>query len=141
MLTDSNQRQLDTWGTVVDNYGYVEQANETPLVSNPAEEALPVFPHAGSDTQTVAVVSGVSSVRATAYSNPITNTAENQPLNAADGNPETAWTEGAFSPATDESIQVSLLHPVRADHVTLLQPQTGPRNRTVTNLSLIHISL
>jgi hypothetical protein len=136
VLTDSNQKQLDTWGTVVDNYGYVEQANETPLVSNPAEEALPVFPHAGSDTQTVAVVSGVSSVRATAYSNPITNTAENQPLNAADGNPETAWTEGAFSPATDESIQVSLLHPVRADHITLLQPQTGPRNRTVTNVTL-----
>jgi hypothetical protein len=136
VVTDSNQKQLDTWGTVVDNYGYVEQANETPLVSNPAEEALPVFSGAGSDTQTVAVVNGVSSVRATAYSNPITNTAENQPLNAVDGDPDTAWTEGAFSPATDESIQVKLVHPVTADHVTLLQPQTGPRNRTVTNVTL-----
>ncbi len=136
VLTDSNQKQLDTWGTVVDNYGYVEQANETPLVSNPAEEPLPVFPGAGSDTQTVAVVNGVASVRATAYSNPITNTAENQPLNAVDGDADTAWTEGAFSPATDESIQVKLVHPVAADHVTLLQPQTGPRNRTVTDVTL-----
>ncbi len=136
VLTDSNQKQLDTWGTVVDNYGYVEQANETPLVSNPAEEPLPVFPGAGSDTQTVAVVNGVASVRATAYSNPITNTAENQPLNAVDGDADTAWTEGAFSPATDESIQVKLVHPVAADRVTLLQPQTGPRNRTVTDVTL-----
>ena len=112
VVTDSNQKQLSTWGTVVDNYGYVEQANETPLASNPAEEPNTVFAGAGSDTQTVAVVNGVASVRATAYSNPITNTAENRPLNAVDGNPDTAWTEGAFSPATDESIQVKLVHPV-----------------------------
>ena len=136
VLTDTNRRQLSTWGTVVDNYGYVEQTNETPLMFNPAEASLPVFPGAGSDTQTVAVVTGVASVRATAYSNPITNTAENQPLNAVDGNPDTAWTEGAFSPGTDESIQVKLVHPVTADHLTLLQPQTGPRNRTVTDVTL-----
>ncbi len=56
VLTDTNRKQLSTWGTVVDNYGYVEQANETPLVDNPAEASLPVFPDAGSGTQTVAVV-------------------------------------------------------------------------------------
>jgi len=136
VLTDSNRKQLSTWGTVVDNYGYVEQANESPLVFDPAEASLPVFPGAGSATQTVAVVDGVASVRATSYSNPITNTAENQPLNAVDGNPDTAWTEGAFSPGTDESLQVKLVHPVTADHLTLLQPQTGPRNRTVTDVTL-----
>jgi hypothetical protein len=136
VLTDSNQKQLSTWGTVVDDYGYVEQANETPLVFDPSEASLPVFPDAGSDTQTVAVVDGVASVRATAYSNPITNTAENQPLNAVDGNPHTSWKEGAFSPATGQSIQVKLVHPVTADHITLLQPQNGAKNRTVTNVTL-----
>ena len=136
VVTDSNQKQLSTWGTVVDNYGYVEQANETPLASNPAEEPNTVFAGAGSGTQTVAVVNGVASVRATAYSNPITNTAENQPLYAADGDPETSWKEGAFSPATGESIQVKLVHPVSTDHVTLLQPQNGARNRTVTRATL-----
>jgi len=114
----------------------VEQANETPLVFDPSEASLPVFPDAGSDTQTVAVVDGVASVRATAYSNPITNTAENQPLNAVDGDPQTSWKEGAFSPGTDESIQVKLVHPVTADHITLLQPQNGAKNRTVTNVTL-----
>ena len=136
VLTDSNPKQLSTWGTVVDDYGYVEQANEAPLLFDPAEASLPVFPGAGSGTQTVALVDGVASVRATAYSNPITNTAENQPLNAVDGDPDTSWTEGAFSPATDESIQVKLVRPVTTDHITLLQPQTGPRNRTVTSVTL-----
>jgi len=136
VLTDSNRKQHSTWGTVVDNYGYVEQANETPLVPNPAEASLPLFAGAGSNTQTVAVVNGVASVRATAYANPITNTAENQPLNAVDGNPETSWVEGAFSPATGESIEVKLVHPTTADHITLLQPQSGPRNRTVTQATL-----
>ena len=50
--------------------------------------------------------------------------------------PTTAWTEGAFSPATDESIQVNLVHRVTTDHITLLQTQTGPRNRTVTQVTL-----
>ena len=38
--------------------------------------------------------------------------------------------------ATDESLQVKLIHPVTTDHITLLQPQTGPRNRTVTDVTL-----
>ena len=136
VLTDSNQKQLSTWGTVNNNYGYVEQANETPLGNQPSEVALPVFPGAGSNTQTVAVVNGVASVRATAYGNPITNLPEDQPLNAVDGNPATSWTEGAFVPAINQSIEVTTLHPVTTDHVTLLQPPAGPTGRTVTNVTL-----
>ena len=136
VLTDSNQKQLSTWGTVNNNYGYVEQANETPLGNQPSEVALPVFPGAGSNTQTVAVVNGVASVRATAYANPITNLPEDQPLNAVDGNPATSWTEGAFVPAINQSIEVTTLHPVTTDHVTLLQPAAGPNGRTITNATL-----
>ena len=136
VLTDSNQKQLSTWGTVNNNYGYVEQANETPLGNQPSEVALPVFPGAGSNTQTVAVINGVASVRATAYGNPITNLPEDQPLNAVDGNPATSWTEGAFVPAINQSIEVTTLHPVTTDHVTLLQPPAGPTGRTVTDVTL-----
>jgi hypothetical protein len=136
VLTDTNQKQLDTWGSVIDNYGYVEQANETPLGSQPGEEALPIFPGAGSNTQTVALVTGVASVRATAYGNPVTDTPESQPLNAVDGNPDTAWTEGAFQPAIDQSIQVKLLHSVTTNHITLLQPPTGPKSRSITHITV-----
>jgi arabinofuranan 3-O-arabinosyltransferase len=138
VLTDSNQKKLSTWGTTIDNYGYVEQANETRLGDEPGEIELPVFPGAGPNTETVAQVSGVASVRATAYGNPITNTPEDQPLMAVDGNPRTAWTEGAFSPALNQSIQVKLVHPVTTDHLTLLQPPapTGPKGRRITDITL-----
>ncbi len=136
VLTDTNAKQLSTWGTVVDNYGYVEPAKETPLVANPSEVALPVVPGAGTDTQTVALVSQVASVRATAYGNPITNTPENQPFNAVDGNVDTAWTEGAFSPAINESLQIALTHRVTTNHITLLQPQKGSFNRHVSEVTL-----
>ena len=136
VLTDTNQKQLDTWGTVDDNYGYVETANETPLAPNPAESALPVFPGAPTSTQTVAELSQVASVRATAYGNPITNTPENRPFEAVDGDIDTAWTEGAFSPAIGATLQIGLTHPVTTDHITLLQPQKGARNRHVTRVTL-----
>ena len=119
-----------------DDYGYVESVGETPLVANPSEVAMPVFPGAGSDTQTVAEISQVASVRATAYGNPITNTAENRPFQAIDGNVDTAWTEGAFSRATDASLHIKLTHPVTTNHISLLQPQTGEPNRYVTRVTL-----
>jgi arabinofuranan 3-O-arabinosyltransferase len=136
VLTDSNDKELPTWGTLNDDYGYVESAGEQPLVADPSEVAMPVFPGTGSADQTVAEISQVASVRATAYGNPITNTAENRPFQAIDGNVDTAWTEGAFSPATDESLHVQLTHPVTTNHITLLQPQTGEPNRYVKRVTL-----
>jgi arabinofuranan 3-O-arabinosyltransferase len=136
VLTDTNDKQLSTWGTLDDDYGYVESAHEKPLASNPSEVALPVFAGAGTNTQTVSEVSQVASVRATAYGNPITNTPENRPYQAIDGNVDTAWTEGAFSSATDQSLQVALTHPVTTNHITLLQPQKGSFNRHVTKVTL-----
>ncbi len=138
VLTDTNQKQHDTWGTVDDNYGYVEQAGETLLVPEPSEATLPVFPGAPSSTQTVAqlVSTDIASARATSYGNPITNTAENQPLAAVDGNLDTAWTEGAFGDATDATLRIALKQPVTADHVTLVQPQKGPQNRWINKVTL-----
>ena len=44
VLTDSNQNQLSTWGTVKDNYGYVEQANESPAGLRPGRGLAPGVP-------------------------------------------------------------------------------------------------
>ncbi|MGP0029920.1 MAG: alpha-(1-_3)-arabinofuranosyltransferase family protein [Acidimicrobiales bacterium] len=136
VLTDTNAKQLSTWGTLDDDYGYVQTANETPLVADPSEVAMPVFPGAGTNTQTVAEIPQVASVRATAYGDSITNTPENRPFAAIDGNVDTAWTEGAFGPATDQSLQIQLHRPVTTNHITLLQPQTGGFNRHVTKVTL-----
>ena len=122
VITDSNIRSLDSWGTLNSTFGYPMTANEVPLVANPAQQSLPLFKNRSSDLQTVAFYPGISQMTATSYGNPITNNPEQQPSNAFDGDPTTAWIEGAYQPAIHQSILLSISHKVSADHLTLLQP-------------------
>jgi hypothetical protein len=136
VLTDTDQKQLDTWGTLDDDQGYVEQAGETPLTPDPAEQPIDLFPGGGSASQTVAVLAGVRSVQATSYGNVITNTPEDQAERAVDGNPATAWTEGAFGPATGQRLAITLDRRVTTDHLTLLQAQGPSQNRSITRATI-----
>ena len=136
VLTDTNAKRLDSWGTLQTTYGYVEQAGEQPLVSNPAEQPLAIFENQSPSTQTVLQVQGIRSVQASGYGNAVANAPEDQPLNAVDGNPLTAWTVGAFSDPRGQYLKVQFLKPTRVSQVTLLQPQTGPRNRAITHATL-----
>ncbi|MHB1487863.1 MAG: alpha-(1-_3)-arabinofuranosyltransferase domain-containing protein [Acidimicrobiales bacterium] len=137
VLTDTNQRQGLRWGSLRENTGYVEQAGEKPLVPDPSNAALDVFPGSSDATKTVAELNGVASVQASAYGNPITYTPEDRPSNALDSNPHTAWTVGAFSSAIGEHLNIGLDHPVTTDHINLLQPQNGPRNRHITKATVL----
>ena len=136
VLTDTNQRQQDTFGTLDDNTGYVEQANVDPLGQNPSEVTLNVFPDAGTSFQTVTTLSSVASVQASAYGNPITNTPEDEAYNAFDHNTRTSWEEGAFANPVGARLKVTLTKPVTTSHIRLLQPQTGARNRFITKVTL-----
>ena len=136
VVTDTNAKRLDTWGTLDSTYGFVETTGEKLLQPNDSEQFLSVFPTNNDSTKTVAVLSGMKSVVATSYGNPINNSPENQAINAVDGNPSTAWVEGALQLATNETLQITLDHPVTTNNVTLLQPQGGERNRSITSVSL-----
>ncbi len=136
VLTDTNTKSGERWGGLSDNQGLVEQADVSPLGSDPSDYPLPLFPGASSASQTVAVVSGVSSVRATGYGNPISYTPEDQPINAFDHDPNTAWVVGAFSPVDGQRIQVDLDRPVTTDHLTLRQPADPTANRSITRVAL-----
>jgi arabinofuranan 3-O-arabinosyltransferase len=136
MVTDTNRAQARRWGSVRENVGYTEQAGEQPLVDDPTDNRLDVFPGAGSNAATVTQQRGVDSVQATAYGNPVTYTPEDRAANALDGDPLTAWRVGAFSPVEGERLVTTLAAPVTADHLTLLQPITGPRNRWLTRVRL-----
>ncbi len=61
---------------------------------------------------------------------------ENRPINAVDGDPATAWTCCAHSPAAGQTIQINLDQPVTTDHVTLLQAQLQRPNRRITAVTL-----
>lgn len=130
VLTDSNIRRLDTWGSLNSTYGYPMTEQEKPLVDNPSEQALSPFTSKDPATQTVALYPGVISVQATSYGNPITNDPESQPSNAFDGIDTTSWVEGAYQRATGQYVDLRLAKPVTTNHLVLLQPsvaETGPR--------------
>ena len=74
--------------------------------------------------------------RPPSYGNPVTYTPEDRAANALDGDPLTAWRVGALAPVEGERLVVTLDQPVTTDHLTLLQPTTGPRNRWITKVRL-----
>jgi hypothetical protein len=136
VLTDSNRRRARRWSTVRENTGYTERAGERPLERDLGDARLPVFAGGGDDTRTVVELSGVRAVRATRYGNPVTYTPEDRPALALDGDPRTAWRVDAFDDPRHERLLIELERPVTTDHVTLLQPVTGPRNRHITRATL-----
>src|SRR5579884_612366 len=136
VVTDTNRRQAQRWGTVRENLGYTEAAGEQPITSDPTDARLPLFPGQTDTSRTVAQQRGVKSIRASDYGNPITYTPENRAANAMDGNLETAWTVAAFDDPVGQYLEVRFLAPVTTDQVNLVQPLVGPRNRWITTATL-----
>ncbi|HEX6421414.1 MAG TPA: alpha-(1-_3)-arabinofuranosyltransferase family protein [Acidimicrobiales bacterium] len=136
VLTDSNRKRGERWTTVRHTRGFTEPAEDGALRDDVSDNRLPVFPDAGTDTMTVAEQLGEVQVRATSYGNAITFTSEERPGLAVDGDPETAWRTAAFSDARGERIELELAAPVTTDHVTLVQPTSGSRNRFITEVRL-----
>ena len=132
VLSDTNRRRARRWSTMRENTGYTEQAGEKPLVRDLSDARLPLFPDATDDAHTVTELRGVRAVRASGYGNRVTYTPEDRPALALDGDPTTAWRVDAFDDPRGERLRIELRHPVTTDHVTLLQPLTGPRNRFIT---------
>lgn len=136
VVTDTNRRQGNRWGTVRDNLGYTERADETPLVVDPADQRLDIFDTDDPDTQTVTVIRGGVSARASSYGNVVSLTAEDRPDNAVDGDIHTAWRTGGFADAQGEKLELHFTKPVTADQVRVLQAIGGVRNRTITDVSV-----
>ncbi|MGQ0805110.1 MAG: alpha-(1-_3)-arabinofuranosyltransferase domain-containing protein, partial [Actinomycetota bacterium] len=135
VVTDSNRRRGRRWSTVRENLGYTERAGETPLEDDPSDARLEVFPDAGDDAFTVVEQRGAT-VEATSYGNRISYTAEDRPVRALDGDPRTAWRAAAFAPTEGERIVIELDEPVTTDHVNLVQPLNGDRDRWITKATL-----
>lgn len=136
VLTDTDTKSLQRWGSLRDNQGAVQQPGVKQLSSNPSDYSLPVFPNQTDADRTVAQMSGVESVTATDYGDSLSFTPENRPANAVDGNPSTAWTYGAHMPAAGGRIEVDYGRKVTAHQITLLQAQLQRPNRRITQATL-----
>ncbi len=136
LLTDSNQKRAERWGTVRENYGYVETATGKPLAKDPNDARLPVFPGETTSDQTVAVLGGVADIEASGYGNEVSYAPADRPFYAFDGDPTTYWSVGAFGDPRGQRLRVNTLKPVTSDHVTLVQPYTVASTRTITKAQL-----
>ncbi|MFV0136164.1 alpha-(1-_3)-arabinofuranosyltransferase family protein [Streptomyces sp. HMX87] len=97
-VTGDGLRRADTrFGLVNANTSYTytrDERNAPDAVQNPGEEPHQILPTEGLDHQTVAELRGARSVTASSYGNWLFHLPQYDPVNAFDGNPDTAWTEG-----------------------------------------------
>jgi hypothetical protein len=136
VLTDSNRRRAQRWSTLFENYGYTEQRGEKTYGDDVGDARLDVFPHQTEDGYTVTDQVGVKRVVASAYGNPISYTPEDRPSHALDGNPDTAWKTQAFDAAIGQNLHIETNGPITTDHVNLVQPLKGPRDRYITQVRM-----
>ncbi|HET9732659.1 MAG TPA: alpha-(1-_3)-arabinofuranosyltransferase family protein [Acidimicrobiales bacterium] len=135
VVTDTNQRRAQQFGTVTDNYGYVERAGEKPATPDTRDARLPLFPGVTDAERTVSVQTGLTAT-ASDYGNPITYNPENRADQAFDGDTTTAWETSAFDDADGQWVQARYDTPVTTNSVDLVQPLVGPRNRWITKATL-----
>jgi arabinofuranan 3-O-arabinosyltransferase len=135
LVTDTNRRRAERWGTIREQFGYTERADET-APYDPTDQRLEVFPDQTQANQTVSEQRGGVVVTATAYGNPITYTPDDRPANALDGDPNSSWRVGAIDDPRGERLIVDIDHDVTTDHLQLLQPIRLFRNRFITRARL-----
>lgn len=145
IVTDTNRRRGQRWGTIKDTFGETEMAGQKPLVDDPSNKRIDIFDGAGGDdgddARTVAVQSGGVIAEATSYGNPVTFTPEARAVYAVDAvdgvdAESTAWTTAAFGPTSGEALRLTFPDGITSDHITLLQPQSGRPNRWITSVEV-----
>jgi arabinofuranan 3-O-arabinosyltransferase len=110
-VTDGQRRADNEFGQTNQNVSFTYTTTEVNPpddqfggAGDPPRQLLPV-PAAGH--QTVAVLSGAAQVTASSYGDWLFQAPQYDPVNAFDGNPDTAWTEGSAYTPVGQWIQIS----------------------------------
>ncbi|MGY0067122.1 alpha-(1-_3)-arabinofuranosyltransferase domain-containing protein [Streptomyces sp. QTS137] len=98
-VTGDGMRYADTrFGLVNSNTSYTytpDERNAPDATQGAGEKPHQILPTEGLDHQTVAELRGARAVSASSYGNWLFHLPQYDPVNAFDGNPETAWAEGS----------------------------------------------
>ncbi|MGI5460867.1 alpha-(1-_3)-arabinofuranosyltransferase [Streptomyces sp. CA-249302] len=98
-ITGDGLRRTDTrFGLLNTNTSYTytrSEHNASGAYQDPGDEPRQILPTTGIDHQTVAELRGARSITASSYGNWLFYLPQYDPVNAFDGDPDTAWTEGA----------------------------------------------
>ena len=116
-VTDGLRRADNAFGLTSANLSYTYTADE----DNPPDDQLggagapprQLLPVPAAGHQTVAVLTGAAAVTASSFGSWLTEDPQADPVNAFDGNPATAWTEGNASTPDGQWIQITFTRPVR----------------------------
>ncbi|MCM3882648.1 alpha-(1-_3)-arabinofuranosyltransferase family protein [Frankia sp. R82] len=142
LVSDTNRLRAERWTGVRENFGYVEQPGVAPLTRDPNDNRLDLFPgETTADETTMSLTAPgtparVAAVTASNYGNTFSYAPWDRPTRGIDGDLATAWRVGAFTDPTGEQWQATLSTPTTTDHLRLVQPLTGPRNRWITRATL-----
>jgi arabinofuranan 3-O-arabinosyltransferase len=134
IVTDSNRRRGERWGSLRHNRGHTERLDEERLRFDPGDNRLPRFPEAPPSAQTVTIQRGGITADATAYGNPITYAGEERASRAFDGDPRTAWSVGVFSDARGERLRARLDDPLEIEWIRIQQMSPDDSNRVITEV-------
>ncbi|MEU0431342.1 alpha-(1-_3)-arabinofuranosyltransferase [Streptomyces sp. NPDC006290] len=127
-------RRADTRFGLVDantSYTYTrDQRNDSGSLQDPGKNPRQILPAEGVTHQTVAELRGARSVTASSTGNWLFQLPQYDPVNAFDGNPDTAWAEGAAGSANGQWLRIrfdgSVDVPASFDVIPL--PQDGVRS-------------
>ena len=134
VLTDSNRKDGHRWGTIRETAGYTERIDEEPSNLDLSNHALNVVADRPG-VRTVAVQTGLR-VDASGYGNPVTFTPGDRPFHAVDGDPDTAWSVGAFNHVVGEQLVLTLDEPQPLAYLVLQQARLRGQNRWITQLAV-----
>ena len=135
VITDTNRKRAQRWGTTKENNGATETAASIPLVEDPKDTRLELFPGQSASDQSVAWFGDdVANIQASTYGNIVAYSTEVRPINAIDSDPRTAWTTGGFSDVIGDRLTITYARPVTSSHVDLLQTEG---NRWITKATIL----
>ncbi|MFC8344911.1 alpha-(1-_3)-arabinofuranosyltransferase family protein [Streptomyces sp. NPDC057280] len=109
-ITGDGLRRADTrFGLVDSNTSYTytsDERNAADASEDAGEKPHQILPTKGLDHQTVAQLRGARSVTASSYGNWLFHLPQFDPVNAFDGNPDTAWVEGSLGSADGQWLRI-----------------------------------
>ncbi|WP_078866591.1 alpha-(1-_3)-arabinofuranosyltransferase domain-containing protein [Streptomyces sp. NRRL S-1448] len=128
-LTADGLRRADTrFGLVNSNTSYTYTASETnhpDSVQDPGRPPRQILPTSGIGHQTTAVLRGAASVTASSSGNWLFHLPQYDPVNAFDGNPDTAWAEGSAGDPVGQWIKITFTRRTTLPATLSLTPLPG----------------
>ncbi|MFH8367573.1 alpha-(1-_3)-arabinofuranosyltransferase family protein [Streptomyces sp. NPDC018031] len=128
VVADGLRRTDTRFGLVNANTSYTytaDERNHSGSLQNPGEKPKQILPATGVKHQTTAVLRGASQVTASSSGSWLFHLPQYDPVNAFDGNPDTAWAEGSAGAPVGQWLRVGFDKTITLPESIQLTPLPG----------------